>query len=243
MAPARAGSVVLAGAAERRRGAPLVRRADRPLRRRSTADRSPGCPRPQRSALEVALLRAEPSRAPQGPQAIALGVLNVLRALAARRRCWWRSTTCSGSTRLRRTRSRSPRGGSWASPSSSCSPGAPVAGPRSSRRSSGSELERLEVGPLSLDATRRLLADRLGLNLPRPVLRARSSTRRSATRCSRSRSGARSLERGLPESARTCRCRMRSSELLGTRVGAAAGPDAPALLAVALSGDAAAWAS
>ena len=41
-----------------------------------------GVPAPQRAALEVALLRAEPSRVPREPHAIALGVLNALRALA-----------------------------------------------------------------------------------------------------------------------------------------------------------------
>jgi DNA-binding CsgD family transcriptional regulator len=40
---------------------------------------------PQRSALEVALLRAEPTGTPPQPHAIALGFLNGLRALAARR--------------------------------------------------------------------------------------------------------------------------------------------------------------
>ena len=44
----------------------------------------PGLPAPQRAALEVALLRAEPTGVPQEPQAIALGVLNALRALVAR---------------------------------------------------------------------------------------------------------------------------------------------------------------
>ena len=44
-----------------------------------------GVPGPQRSALEVALLRAEPSGAPPEPHAIALGVLNALRAMAAKR--------------------------------------------------------------------------------------------------------------------------------------------------------------
>ena len=43
-----------------------------------------GLPAPQRSALDVALLRAEPLRgAAPGPHAIALAFLNVLRGLAA----------------------------------------------------------------------------------------------------------------------------------------------------------------
>jgi AAA ATPase domain len=40
-------------------------------------------PAPQRTALDVALLRAEPGERPPEPRAIALGLLNVLRALAA----------------------------------------------------------------------------------------------------------------------------------------------------------------
>jgi predicted ATPase len=38
-------------------------------------------------------------------------------------------------------------------------------------RAIGPPLERLDIGPLSLGATRQLLHDRLGLSLPRPVLR------------------------------------------------------------------------
>ena len=41
-------------------------------------------PAPQRQALEVALLRAEPTAAPPEPTAIALGLRNALRSLAAR---------------------------------------------------------------------------------------------------------------------------------------------------------------
>jgi hypothetical protein len=41
-------------------------------------------PAPQRAALEAALLRVQPTGVPAQPQAIALGLLNALRALAAR---------------------------------------------------------------------------------------------------------------------------------------------------------------
>src|SRR5512132_2446902 len=47
------------------------------------ADALTSVPAPQRAALEVALLRAEPTGAPPRPDAIALGLLNGLRALAA----------------------------------------------------------------------------------------------------------------------------------------------------------------
>ena len=49
-------------ARERRRGEAVVRRADRPLRLRRRARRFDALPAPQRAALEVALLRAEPRR-------------------------------------------------------------------------------------------------------------------------------------------------------------------------------------
>src|SRR5262245_41919847 len=42
-----------------------------------------GLPAPQRSALDVALLRARPTGVPQQPHAIGLGVVSALRALAA----------------------------------------------------------------------------------------------------------------------------------------------------------------
>ena len=85
----------------------------------------------------------------------------------------------------------------------------------------GRPLERLEVGPLGLDDTRRLLAERLGLDACRGRSCAGSPTRRSATRCSRSRSAARwpSAERAggeipLPDAV---------EDLLGTRVAGPAG--------------------
>ena len=43
-----------------------------------------GVPQPQRYALEVALLRAEPGRAKPGSRAVAMGLLNVLRGLSSR---------------------------------------------------------------------------------------------------------------------------------------------------------------
>src|SRR5512132_2344141 len=49
------------------------------------ADALTSVPAPQRAALEVALLRAEPTGAPPRPDAIALGPLNGPRAPAARR--------------------------------------------------------------------------------------------------------------------------------------------------------------
>jgi hypothetical protein len=69
---------------------------------------------PQRHALEVALLRAEPGDAAPQPHAIALGLLGALRALAAHQRLLIAIDECSGWTRSRRRRSRSLRAGSAA---------------------------------------------------------------------------------------------------------------------------------
>ena len=70
--------------AEQCRGAAVVRCLDRSVRGVDTGALI-GVPAPQRSALEIALLRAEPSGMPPEPHAIALGFLNGLRALAAER--------------------------------------------------------------------------------------------------------------------------------------------------------------
>jgi hypothetical protein len=65
-------------------------------------------PGPQRHALEVALLRAEPAEQRSLPRAVALGLLGVLRRLRAKRRRWSRSTTSSTWITRRRARSPSP---------------------------------------------------------------------------------------------------------------------------------------
>ena len=67
-------------------------------------------------------------------------------------------------------RSLSPPGGSMQSPSCFCSPGAPGRHPRWSGRS-GHTSPSTEVGTLSIGAMRRMLSERLGLSLPRHVLR------------------------------------------------------------------------
>jgi DNA-binding NarL/FixJ family response regulator len=130
-----------------------------------------GVPAPQLRALEVALLRSMPEgRAPE-PRAINLGFFNALRALAGREPLlvaiddvqWLDRPSADALTfaarRLggdgvrflltRRSGSRSPL----------------------ERALEASELDRLELGPLSLGATRRILHERLGLSLPRHVLR------------------------------------------------------------------------
>ena len=128
-------------------------------------------PAPQRAALEVALLRAEPTRVPRGPHAIALGVLNALRVLAVEAPLvvavddfpWLDAPSADALVfAVRRLQ------------------GAPVGFLLARRPGRASVIERalepwglqrLGVGRLGFSASRRLLVDRLELVLPRQVLR------------------------------------------------------------------------
>jgi DNA-binding CsgD family transcriptional regulator len=130
-----------------------------------------GIPSPQRRALEVALLRAEPDEDPPGVGAVALGFLNALRGLAAQRRVLvaiddvqWLDAPSSEVLTFA-ARRLEPEDVRFLLARRQGEP-APLEHAIESRG-----LERLEVGPLSLGATRRLLSERLGLSLPRHVLR------------------------------------------------------------------------
>ena len=125
---------------------------------------------PQLHALEVALLRAESSGVPADSQAIALGCLNVLRVLGERPLLvaiddvpWLDAPSAEALTfAARRLDGDGPRF---------------LLARRPGRVSAleqafGTErVERLELDPLSYGAIRRLLAERLGLILPRHLLR------------------------------------------------------------------------
>lgn len=127
-------------------------------------------PAPQRHALEVALLRAEPGGAPVERRAVSAAFLNALRLLGARRRLLVAiddvpsldapsvEAVAFAARRLR---------------------DAQVSFLLSRRRGSRSPVERaldppgpmrLELGPLSLGAVRAMLSQRLGLTLPRRAL-------------------------------------------------------------------------
>ena len=95
-----------------------------------------GLPPPQRRALEVALLLADPEGEPPDRRAIGIALLATLRGLAARAASSSRSTTCSGSTPTLRACSRSRCGGSPTSRCSRCSRGGPPPGRRSGCRPS-----------------------------------------------------------------------------------------------------------
>jgi DNA-binding CsgD family transcriptional regulator len=130
----------------------------------------PQLPAPQARALEVALLRFDAGDSPSEPLAVAAGVVGALHALAAQGPVliaiddvpWLDPASAEvvtfaarrlrvGGVRFlltRRSRTTS-----------------------SLERALEPEVERLEVGPLSLGAVRRMLVERLGLALPRHLLR------------------------------------------------------------------------
>jgi hypothetical protein len=126
-------------------------------------------PAPQRSALEVALLRAEPLRgAAPGPHAIALAFLNVLRGMAAGQPLvvavddlpWLDPLSVSTLTFAARRLRAEPVAFLLARRPGSPSPLELVLAP-----------ERLEVGALDTNALRRLLASRLEMFPSRVLLR------------------------------------------------------------------------
>ena len=128
-----------------------------------------GLPPPQRQALEVALYRAE-AAVPPDASALALGLLTTLRALAAVQPVtvavddlqWLDETSADALASAARRLDAEPivfllarRPG----PSSTL------------ERALGTHLARTDVGTLSIGAMRRMLSERLGLSLPRHVLR------------------------------------------------------------------------
>lgn len=196
----------------------------------------PALPAPQARALEVALLRAAPDGAPPEFRAIASGFLNALRALTARGPLvvavddvqWLdlpsAKTLVFAARRLERS---------------------PVVFLLARRLESSCELERvlepaglvrIEVGPLSVGATRRLLSDRLGLSLRRQLLRRIVESTLGnplfALEVGRGLAELEPLKLGddipLPDAV---------EDLLGRRVERLTGPVRRLLLAVALSGE------
>lgn len=128
-------------------------------------------PEPQRQALDVALLRAVPAVEPPESHAIAMGVLTSFRALARHEPLLvaiddlqWIDRSSADALAFAARRLDSERVAFLL---------ARRPGPRSDleRALARRSLQRLEVTPLSFGATRRILSDRLGLVLPRNVLR------------------------------------------------------------------------
>ena len=188
------------------------------------------------AALQVALSRAQPTGVPPPAHAIALGLLNALRALAAREPVLvavddvqWLDRPSADALAFAARRVE----------------GVPVRfllARRSGRRPSlERELERqglehLEIGPLSLGATRRLLSERLGLSLSRQLL-GRIVEATLGNPLFALEIGRALVEHGMPEIGEDLPVPDAVVEMLGTRVGRLPAPVRRLLLAVALSGD------
>jgi DNA-binding CsgD family transcriptional regulator len=128
-------------------------------------------PEPQRRALEIALLRAEPTGESPEPRAIALGLLNVLKALANARPVLvavddvqWLDSPSTDALAFAVRRLEHDRVAFLLAKRPG--PAASLEQVLEQRRT-----ETLEVGGLSQGALRRMLSDRLGLALSRPLLR------------------------------------------------------------------------
>jgi DNA-binding CsgD family transcriptional regulator len=192
-------------------------------------------PAPQRRALGVAVLRADPIGPPPELRAIALGLLNVLRGLAdghsllvAIDDAQWLDPHSLDVLTFVAPRLETPdvrfllsRRPGRASPL---------------ERAIGPPLERLDVGPLSLGATRELLHDRLGLSPPRPLLR-RLVDSTMGNPLFALEVGRTLTEGDLPGIGDDLPVPDTVEDLLGTRVGRLPAPVRRLLLAVALSPD------
>jgi DNA-binding CsgD family transcriptional regulator len=190
-------------------------------------------PRPQSAALEVALRRADPEAAAE-PGALALGFLNVLRALAARRPVlvavddvqWLDGPSAEAVGFAARRLESEPVGFLLARRPNGPSTVESALDP--ARR------QVCTVGPLSLGAIRHLLAERLGLSLPRPLLR-RLTDATLGNPLFALELGRELLERGLPKLGDELPVPDAVEALLGTRVERLAAPVRRALLAIALA--------
>ena len=192
-------------------------------------------PAPQRRALEVAVLRAEPGPEALDPTAIGLGLLNALRMLASRGPLLIAiddvpmldapSAEALGFA-ARRLRGGevsfllSRRAGSTAPLEGVLEPG----------------VERLEVGRLSLGALRRLLSERVGLALSRHLLR-RVDDLTQGNPLFALEVGRTLAEQGLPASGAELPVPDEVERLLDLRVAGLPRKVRSLLLAVALSGD------
>jgi DNA-binding CsgD family transcriptional regulator len=195
-----------------------------------------GLPAPQRSALDVALLRTPPADTPPEPHAIALGFLNALRALAEQQPVLVavddvQSLDDPSADAIAFAARR--LAGEPVSFLLARRPGPPLPLEQTFERLG---MQRLPLAPLSFGAVRRLLAERLGLTLPRHLLR-RIADATLGNPLFVLELGRVVRERGLPDIGDDLPVPHAIEDVLGTRVeGLACGPK-KLLLAVALSGE------
>jgi DNA-binding CsgD family transcriptional regulator len=190
-------------------------------------------PPPQRGALEVALYRAEPTGMPPEPHAIALGVLNALRVLAASSPVLvalddvqWLDRPSEDALAFAVRRLSDERVALLLARR----PGPPS---EIERALDSTSPERLEVRPPSLDAVRRILSQRLGLTLPRHVLRQLYEATLGNPLFVLE-VGRMVMEDGLPALGDDLPVPDAVEDLLGTRVASLSDPVRRVLLAVAL---------
>lgn len=191
---------------------------------------------PQRSALQVALLRAEPAGEAPSVQAIALGFRNVLRALSPRTPIliaiddvqWLDSSSFDVLTFLARRLEDEPVAFLLTRRAES-----PTAVERALGRTG---LQSLEVGPLRLGSIRRLLIERLGLSVSRHILR-RIVDVTLANPLFVLELGRELLANGVPATADELPVPSGIEDLLGMRVASLPGPLRLLLVTVALSAD------
>ncbi|HXV57043.1 MAG TPA: ATP-binding protein, partial [Gaiellaceae bacterium] len=200
------------------------------------ADELRAVPPPQLHALEVALLRTAPAGQPAQTQASTVGLLNALRALAARDPLavaiddvqWLDPPSATALTYAARRLE-----------------GAEVRFLLARRPGAASALEaaleprgveRLDVGPLSLGATRRLLLQRVGLSVPRPLMR-RIHSATLGNPLFALEVGRTLVEQGFPAIGEELPVPDVVEDVLGTRLAGLPGAVRQALLAVALEPD------
>ena len=193
-------------------------------------------PAPQLAALEVALLRAQPTAVPAEPHAIGLGLLNGLRALAASQPVviaiddlqWLDSPSADALVFVARRLQSEPVRFLLAR-----RPGRRSALEQAIERHS---LQRLDVGPMSMGATRQLLSRRLGLTLSRALLR-RIVDSTLGNPLFVLELGRSIVDHGLPPVGEDMPVPDSVEDVLGTRVAALPEAVSRLLLAVALSAD------
>jgi DNA-binding CsgD family transcriptional regulator len=195
-----------------------------------------GLPRPQRRVLEVALLRVEPGEEPVDSRALAIGVLGVLGELAIEKPLLvaiddvhWLDRSSANALAFAARRLQ----GTAVRLLLATRPGTPSV---VLRALASVGLQTLTVLPLGLGSVRKVLSDRLGLVLPREMLR-RILELTMGNPLFVLEVGRTLLEQGLPATGRDLPVPDTVEELLGTRVSRLPRPTRRLLLAIALGGD------